>query len=193
MLRFAVLRQLFVGYLARIWMEVLPQQEYVWRRGQAPPKPLNMAIRPAGFSPGPGMEIPKEMFKWLTRYSRPPVLAYIDQAGWPAMARVDAAVKQQAFEIGSTVETSEGAPACLTYHRLIGNYQANDTFLIRGHFDKAGRLVPEKLVGFGGTRDDRGMGSIKVIRMLLGYRRQLAIQLEKEGRPLPVARPTPKG
>jgi len=181
-----------VGYLARIWIEMLPRQEFVWARAQMPPELLRKAICPVSFSPGPGIEIPKEVFRWLERYTHPPVLAYIDQAGWPAVVRVGAVVKHHAIEIENTIETSEGAPASLTYHRLIGNYQANDSFLIRGHFDKAGRLVPEKVVGFGGTRDDRGLGSIKMMRMLLSFRSQLALQLEKEGRPLPVVRPTPK-
>ena len=101
-------------------------------------------------------------------------------------------VKHDAIEIGNTVETSEGAPASLTYHRLIGNYKANDSFLIRGHFDKAGRLVPEKVVGFGGTGTIAAWDRSRLMRMLLGFRRQLALQMEKEGRPLPVVRPTPR-
>lgn len=33
MLRTPGLRQIMVGYLARIWIEVIPRQEYVWLRG----------------------------------------------------------------------------------------------------------------------------------------------------------------
>lgn len=108
------------------------------------------------------------------------------------MARVQATPRRDHIEIESHIERQGGAPACLTYHRLVGNYQANDTFLIRGHFNAAGMLVPEKLVGFTGSKDDRGLGSVKVMRMLLDYRRQLSLQMEKESRPLPIARPTPK-
>jgi hypothetical protein len=186
------LRQLWVGYLARIWIEILPQQEYIWRRGQSPPRPLHAAARPGSFSPGPGIEIQPEVFEWLPRYTRPPVLAYVDTAGWPAMIRVQATVRRDHIAIGSDIETRAGAPACLTYHRLVGNYQANDAFLIRGHFDAAGRLIPEKVVGYGGTTDDRGLGSLKLTRWLLGFRRQLALQLEKESRPLPIVRPAPR-
>ena len=191
-LRTPLLRQALVGYVARIWIEELPQQEYVWTRTQTPPEPLRTAIRPVSFSPRAGIELPQHLFEWLPRYTRQPVLAYIDRAGWPAMLRVPATVRRDHIEIESDVETHEGAPACLTYHRLVGNYLANDTFLIRGHFDVAGRLIPEKVVGFIGTNDDRGLGSLKLMRMVWDFRKQLALQMEKEGRPGLVVRPTPR-
>jgi hypothetical protein len=191
-LRTPGLRQLLVGYLARIWIEVVPQKEYVWKRGQMPPESIRTAIRPASFLPEPGIELPQEIFEWLPRYTRPPVLAYIDETGWPAMTRIQATLRRDQITIESEILTREGAPACLTYHRLIGNYLANDAFLIRGHFDATGNLIPEKLVGFGGTHDDRGLGSLKLMRMLLGYRKQLSLQMEKETRPLPVVRSTPR-
>jgi hypothetical protein len=191
-LRIPRLRQLLVGYVSRIWIEVLPQQQYVWAHDQMPPGPLHTAIRPVSFSPGPGIELPQEVFEWLPRYPRPPVLAYIDKAGWPAMTRVQATVRRNHIVIGSEVEPTEGAAVCLTYHRLIGDYLANDAFLIRGHFDAAGKLIPEKLVGYGGTQDDRGLGSLKLMRMLLEFRKQLSLQFEKEARQLPIVRPTPK-
>ena len=49
-----------------------------------------------------------------------------------------------------TLTRQAGAPACLTYHRPVGNYLINSAFLLRGHFDGAGRLIPEKVVGFEG-------------------------------------------
>jgi len=191
-LRSHVLRQAFVGYLARIWIEVQPQREYVWARGQMLPEPLCIAIRPSSYSPGPGIELPQEVFKWLLNYQRLPVLAYLDQTGWPAMTRVQANVKDDHITFESAIQAQAGAPACLTYHRLVGNYLANDAFILRGHFDDANRLIPEKVVGYIGTKDDRGVGSIKAMRILLGYRKQLSQQLEKESRPLPIARPTPR-
>jgi hypothetical protein len=189
-LRTPMLRQLLVGYLARIWIEVLPQHEYVWDQTKMPPEPLRAAVRPKSFSPGPGIKLPPAVFGWLSRYARPPVLAYVDQAGWPAVIRTPVDLQPSHITIGAGLQPQDGAPACLTYHRLIGNYQANDTFLIRGHFDGAGRLVPEKVVGFGGTDDDRGLGSLKLMRVLLGYRKILSRQLEKEGRQVPVVRPS---
>jgi hypothetical protein len=191
-LRIPGLRQVLVGYVARIWIEVLPQQEYVWKRGQTLPEPIRTAIRPVSFSPGPGIELPQKVFDWLPRYTRPPVLAYIDRSGWPVLTRVRAELRRDQILIGSEIQTSEGAPACLTYHRLVGNYWANDAFLIRGHFDAAGRLIPEKLVGYGGTKDDRGVGSMKLTRIILDFRRQLLLQMEQEARSLPIVRPTPR-
>jgi hypothetical protein len=190
MLRTPVLRQLMVGYLARIWIEVMPEHEYVWDRMQKLPEALRFASRPASFSPRPGIDLPQDIFQWLHRYTRPPVLAYIARSGWPAMTRVQATVRRGHVEIFSDIETEDGAPACLTFHRLIGNYSSNDTFLMRGYFDASGRLIPEKIVGFGGTKDDRGLGSLKAMRMIFDFRRQLSLQMEKESRPLPVVRPT---
>jgi hypothetical protein len=193
MLRVPFLRQLMVGYLARIWIEVIPKQEYVWPRVGTLPDLLRRASRPSAFSPGTQIALPEDVFTWLPRYTRPPVLSYLDAAGWPAAIRVQAIVRRDHIAIETQLEPSEGAPACLTYHRLIGNYRANDAFLIRGHFDAAGRLIPERVVGYGGTQDDRGVGSLKLMRMLWEFRGQLVAQLEREGRPLPVVRPSAEG
>ena len=190
MVRTPGIRQLFVGYLARIWIEVTPLHEQAWARGQLPAGPSGIASRPDSFSPGPGIELPQEVIEWLHRYPRPPVLAYIDPDGWPVITRVQATLMRDHIVYEPSIVTNEGAPACLTYHRLIGNYLANDSFLIRGHFDNAGRIVPEKIVGFGGSQDDRGLGSVKMLRTLLGLRKQLSQQLKKEARPLPVVHPT---
>jgi len=191
LLRTPGVRQFMVGYLARIWIEVTPQQEYIWTNGQLHSEQLQHACRPAHFEPRPGIRLPQNIFEWLPRYDRPPVLAYINKAGWPAITRVLATLSPEYITIESEVETSEGAPACLTYHRLVGNYFGNDAFHIRGHFDSTGKLVPEKVVGYGGTQDDRGLGSLKMMRMLQDFRKQLKLQLKKEGRPLPVVRSSP--
>jgi len=45
------------------------------------------------------------------------------------------------------------------------------------------------VVGFVGTADDRGLGSLKLMRLIWELRGQLAAQLEREGRPLPIVRP----
>jgi hypothetical protein len=192
MLAVPFLRQRLVGYLARIWIEVQPRQEYVWPRGGPLPDRLRSATRPGAFSPGPGIVLPEAVFGWLPRYPRPPVLAYLDAQGWPAAIRVPATVRGDHIALDADLAPSAGAPACLTYHRLIGNYRGNDAFIIRGHFAAAGRLIPEKVVGFTGTQDDRGLGSLKLLRTILELRGLLAAQLAREGRPLPIARPSPK-
>ena len=87
-LRVPLLRQLLVGYLARIWIEVTPKQEYVWPREGTLPYPLSRTSRPSTFSPGLGIDIPEHVFTWLRRYTRPPVLSYLDAEGWPAAIRV---------------------------------------------------------------------------------------------------------
>lgn len=192
-LQIPVLRQFLVGYLTRIWIEMTPQKEYAWsRRTSRVPEPLRTARRPGAFSPGAGINLPNELFQWLPRYTRPPVLAFIDRTGWPAMTRVHVTVREDYIDVGSDIESSYGAPACLTFHRLVGNYVANDAFLIRGHFDTKGRLIPEKVVGYGGSSDDRGVGSVKVMRMMWAFRGELTRQMEKEGCPIPVVRPSPR-
>jgi hypothetical protein len=190
LVRVPLLRQLMVGYLARIWIEVSPTQEFAWHRGGTLPGPLLRATRPDTFSPGAAIALPGDVFNWLPRYTRPPVLSYVDAAGRPAAIRVRATVRPDHIAIDSGPEPSEGAPACLTYHRLIGKYRANDAFIIRGHFDAAGRLIPEKVVGFGGTEDDRGLGSLKMTLLLWDLRKRLTARLKSEGRKMPVVRPS---
>lgn len=191
MMRVPLVRQLLVGYLARIWIEVGPTQEYIWPRERRLPDALRKASRPATFSPGPKTALPEDVFTWLPRYTRPPVLSYVDPAGSPAATRVRATVERDHIVIESGPEPAEGAPACLTYHRLIGNYRANDAFIIRGHFDAEDTLIPEKVVGFGGTQDDRGLGSLKMVLFLWDLRKRLKAQMESQGRKLPVVRSSP--
>lgn len=191
-LRIPWLRQLLVGYLARIWIEVIPHQEHVWARTSPPPPALCTASRPDPFSPGPGIELSASVVEWLQRYTRPPVLSFVDSEGWPVIIRTQATVKRDHIGVETNLEASSGAPVCLTYHRLIGDHRANDAFIIRGHFDEMGRLIPEKVVGYAGSRDDRGVGSLKLMRMLWAYRGKLIRQLEREGKPVPVVRPPAK-
>jgi hypothetical protein len=186
------LRRAMAGYLARIFIEVTPQREYAWMRTDPPPADVLTMHRPSAFEPRHGIRLPDQVHQWLPRYKRPPVLAYITADGWPVATRAGATLHAEHIELTMDVITPEGAPACLTYHRLVGNYRANDTFLIRGHFDAKGRLIPEKVVGFGGTRDDRGLGSLNSLRLIRKLTQELPKQLAREGRPSIVPRPTPR-
>ncbi len=182
------IRRAMVGYLARIWIEVVPERQHVWARHGGPPPPLDEMSRPARFVPGQPITLPPDVFRWLPRYTRPPVLAYLDGEGRPAAMRVQVAVRPDRIELVSGPTTVEDAPVCLTFHRLIGNYRANDAFVIRGHLDGAGRLIPERLLGYGGTADDRGIGSLKLLRMMKTWGDQLPVRLSRQGRPGIVAR-----
>lgn len=192
MLRIPMLRQLLVGYLTRIWMEVVPEREISWPRTGIPPASL-VASRPESFTPGPGIHLPVEVSGWLSRYPRPPVLSFVDPTGWPAATRVAATMGRDRILLDRTVVWTEGAPVSLTFHQLAGNYRSNDAFLVRGHLDERGALVPERLVGYGGTSDDKGVGSAKLLRLLfVDFRRDLKRKLEQEGRPVPRVRPPAK-
>jgi hypothetical protein len=192
MLRIPGLRQLLVGYLTRVWMEVIPEREISWPRTDMPPASL-VASRPDAFTPGPGIQLPVEVKGWLSRYPRPPVLSFVDATGWPAATRVAATMSRDRIVLGPTFACAEGAPVSLTFHQLTGNYRSNDAFLVRGHLDEHGTLIPERIVGYGGTSDDRGVGSIKLLRLLLvDLRRDLKRKLEQEGRPVPSVRPPAK-
>jgi hypothetical protein len=186
------LRRAMAGYVARMFIEVTPEREYVWARKGPPPTDVRTMSRPSAFVPRQGIRLPDQVHQWLPRYKRPPALAYVDADGWPTVVRVQAALRGDSIEITSNIVTREGAPACLTYHRLVGNYRANDAFLIRGHFDAAGRLIPEKVVGYGGTSDDRGVGSLKLLRFIGELGKRLPTKLASEGRPNIVPRPTPR-
>lgn len=192
MLSIPWVRQAMAGYLARIWIEVTPTRERVWERHSAPPVALREVGRPAAFVPGPGIALPERALRWARRYARPPVLSYVGPDGWPAITRVEAALHPGHVDIRSDLMSVEGAPACLTYHRLIGNYRANDAFLIRGHFDGDGRLIPERLVGYGGMSDDRGVGSLKLLRAMRDWGERLPAKLAREDRSAVVVRPSPQ-
>jgi hypothetical protein len=176
------------GYLARIFIKVIPEREYVWARGSKLPDPLRKASRPVSFSPKAGIEFPQDVNQWVTRYARPPILSYIDESGWPAISRIQAKLQGDRIAITSDIEACDGAPACLTFHQLIGNYQANDAFIIRGHFNATGWMIPESVVGFNGTSDDRGVGSLKAMRQMMDWGKRLPAELAKEGRPMIVPR-----
>jgi hypothetical protein len=192
MLRVPVLRQLLVGYLTRIWMEVVPEREFSWPRTGTPPAPL-VASRPATYTPGPGIQLSEPVRGWVSRYARPPVLSFVDATGWPAATRVGATMGRDRVLLDRTFESVEGAPVSLAFHQLTGNYRSNDAFLVRGYLDATGALVPERVVGYGGTADDRGVGSTKLLRLLfVDLRRELERKLEQEGRPMPRVRPPPK-
>lgn len=182
LLRLGLVRRAMAGYLARIWIEVTPDTEHVWARGSAPPAALREPARPPTFAPARGIAIPAAVFGWARRYPRQPTLAYVDREGRPVVRRVNAVLGADAIDVGADMTPSEGAPACLTYHRLIGNYLANDSFIIRGHFDGAGRLIPERVVGYGGTADDRGLGSLKLMGFLRDLGQRLPAKLAAEGR-----------
>jgi hypothetical protein len=194
MLRVPILRQLLVGYLTRIWMEVVPERELNWPRTSMPPASL-VASRPPTYTPGPAIPLPDHVRGWVSRYPRPPVLSFVDATGWPSATRVAATMGRDRVLLDASVPSVEGAPVSLVFHQLTGNYRSNDAFLIRAHLDARGALVPERIVGFGGTADDRGIGSAKMLRLLfVELRRDLKRKLEQDGRAVPRVRPpaTPK-
>jgi hypothetical protein len=189
LLKVPMLRQLLVGYLTRIWMEVVPERVLSWPRTGSPPASL-VASRPATYTPGPGLQLPDQVIRWVSRYPRPPVLSFVDATGWPAATRVAATMGRDRVLLDRTVASVEGAPVSLAFHQLTGNYRSNDAFLVRGYLDATGTLVPERVVGYGGTADDRGVGSAKLLRLLfVDWRRDLKRKLEQEGRPVPRVQP----
>lgn len=182
---------LMIGYLCRIWIEVSPEREFTWDRAAEPPHELK-AAKPPQFTPAAVPTQFAQIAQWLPRYPRPPVLSFVTESGSPAAARVTATHEASMIRLDGSVEAVEGAPACLTYHRLIGNYRANDTFIIRGHLKSRTTFAPEKVVGFVGTADDRGVGTFKSIRMVNTWRGQLKRALAAEGKPMVIARPSAK-
>lgn len=183
------LRQLAVGYVTRIYIEVTPEREYRWAREDPAPESF-VAARPAAIAPGQPIELPAAVLGWVARYPRPPVLSFVDATGWPAAIRVGATLGRDRVRLERGVRAEEGAPVALTFHQLTGNYRSNDAFMIRGHLDSKGALVPERVVGWTGTADDRGVGTLKSLRMLfVDWRRDLGERLAREGRPAPRVRP----
>jgi hypothetical protein len=187
LMRIPGLMQSYVGYMTRIYIEITPQRSYDWER-RAPPPAVFRACRPEAFTPGVSIQLPAAVDSWLPRYTEPPVLAFVDQAGYPAAVRVQATLERERVVIKGGIPASAGAPASLNYHRVAPDMMSNDSFMIRGHFDADGNLAPEKVVGWQGSEDDRGAGSQKAIRLMGEWRKRLAAQLAHEGRSLPVVR-----
>jgi hypothetical protein len=80
MLKVPMLRQLLVGYLTRIWMEVTPERELSWPRAGTLPPSL-VASRPDSYTPGPAIQLLDTVRGWVSRYRRPPVLSFVDASG----------------------------------------------------------------------------------------------------------------
>ncbi|RLT39029.1 MAG: hypothetical protein DWI57_10975 [Chloroflexi bacterium] len=191
LMRFPFLMKSYVGYMTRIYIETIPVREIVLTEKTQLPAGL-VATRPASFTPTTGFRIPAQVEGWLPRYDQPPVLSFVDAQGYPAALRVRAGVEAQRVTISGGVEAEAGAPACLTWHRMAADMMSNDAFLIRGHFDSQGNVIPEKLVGWQGTEDDRGVGSKKATQLMTVWTKELKAQLAREGKPMPIVRPSPK-
>jgi hypothetical protein len=187
--RMIMFRQKMVGYLARIFIEVSPTTERAWRAGE--PVPEARAVRPEAFTPGEAIDVAEQVSGWMPRYPRAPILSWVESNGYPACARVQGTIESDRIVIHGGVPADSGAPACLTWHQLTGNYRSNDSFLIRGHLIDAQTFVPEKVVGYGGTSDDRGVGSKKMFGFFREWRQIVEERCAAEGRPVPVVRRKP--
>ncbi len=187
LLRTPGLRQFAVGYLTRTWIEIRPEHIVSWaRNGPVPPE--LQAVKPAGHQTGPSIDIPAPVGEWARRYPRPPVLAFIAANGYPAAIRAAAQLGKDRIEFSTAVPATPGAPACLTFHKVRGNHRSSSSFMIRGHFDEAGRLVPERIVGNTGTGRDRLTGTPELYRQVFFMGQKLRAQARRQGRPVPRVR-----
>ena len=187
LLRTPGLRQAAVGYLTRTWIEIRPEKTFSWAR--TGPTPLDFeAVQPAGYHPGASIVLPPAVGQWASRYERPPVLAFIGPNGYPAAIRTHAQLGNDRITLAETIPAAPGAPASLTFHWVKGNHRASSAFMIRGHFDREGQLVPERIVGNSGTGRDRLTGSPEFFRQVLIMGRRLRIQAAKQGRSVPRVR-----
>lgn len=184
LLRTPGLRQVAVGYLTRTWIEIQPEHTLSWARSGPIPAGLR-AVRPEGYRPGKPIDVPAPIGEWARRYPRSPVLAFIAPNGYPAAVRSRAEVRRNRIAFGERVPAEPGAPACLTFHKVRGNHRSSSAFMIRGHFDDTGRLVPERIVGNSGTGRDRLTGTPELFRQVLIMGRKLRVQASRQGRPVP--------
>lgn len=196
LLRTPGLRQVAVGYLTRTWLEVRPEHTLSWVRTGPVPAELR-AVQPAAYRPGRPIDIPAHIGEWARRYPRSPVLAFIAPNGYPAAMRSPAELGKDRIALSEAIPADPGAPACLTFHKVRGNHRSSSAFMIRGHFDDAGQLVPERIVGNSGTGRDRLTGTPELFRQVLIMGRKLRVQARRRGRPVPRIRrvhlPLPSG
>lgn len=178
------LRQVAAGYLTRTWIEVHPERTLSWPRTGPLPAQLE-AVRPDGYQPGQATALGPQVGQWARRYRRPPVLAFITPSGDLGAIRTPARLEGDRIVLGGAVAAAPGAPASLTFHWVRGNHKSSSSFMIRGHFDEAGRLVPERVVGNSGTTRDRLTGSPEFFRQVLVMGRTLRAEAARQGRPIP--------
>lgn len=187
LLRTPGLRQAAVGYLTRTWIEIQPEKALSWPRTGPIPGEFE-AVLPADYRPGEPIAIPPAVGEWVRRYERPPVLSFVGPDGYPAAIRTDAQLGNDRITLAEAVPAAPGAPASLTFHWVRGSHRASSAFMIRGHFDKEGRLAPERIVGNSGTGRDRLTGSPEFFRQVLIMGRRLRTQAAQQGRSVPRVR-----
>lgn len=190
LLRTPGLRQAAVGYLTRTWIEVHPERTLSWARTGPIPDEFE-AVRPDGYEPGQPTTISDTVRQWVQGYPRPPVLAFITASDHPAAIRSPAHIDGDRIALGEAVTAMPGAPAALTFHKVRGNHRSSSSFMIRGHLDGAGRLVPERIVGNSGTTRDHLTGTIELFRLAFRMGSKLRAEAALSGQPLPRIRHVP--
>lgn len=184
LLRTPGLRQAAVGYLTRTWIEVHPERTLSWPRTGPTPDEFE-AVRPDGYEPGQPITISDTVRRWVQGYPRPPVLAFITASHQPAAIRSRAQVDGSGIALGEAIRATPGAPAALTFHKVRGNHRSSSSFMVRGHLDGAGRLIPERIVGNSGTTRDHLTGTVELFRLALTMGTKLRAEAARSSQPLP--------
>ena len=200
------------GYVARIWIAVTPLKVLWWPEGdmQAAPRQWNA---PEGTQPPPSDPKPKPLTEahkplinpssdWRSNISYAfdvlgtPVLTVPDNDGYPVPFRVkEASLRSDGVHLDllPAMPAEPDGRACLTFHTIKvkdGSMVANEnmTFLGSVSRNEGGALftVERQLPGVSFKLNPSGL--LTLIRVMLGFRKRLAIEAARRDQPVPKVR-----
>lgn len=206
-----VFRQMY-GYLARIWIAVTPVRVLWWPRGDldAAPRrweaPADIELpasdpkpEPLASPHGPIIQVREDWHRDLAHaldHLGPPVLTVVDTDGYPVPFRVRRTTPTSRGVLLDLHPAAPAAPAgraCLTFHTIgmaRGSMLSNENMTFLGHLTREGGHVwfvaERQLPGVSFKLNPGGM--VTLIRVILGFRKRLAIEAARRGQPVPVVR-----
>ncbi len=206
-----IFRQMY-GYLARIWIAVTPLKVLWWPEGdvQAAPKqwnaPEGTQLPPSDPKPKPLSEAHKPLIipssDWRSDLSYAldvlgtPILTVVDDDGYPVPFRVKEASQHSDGVHLDPLPAMPAEPegrACLTFHTIKvkdGSMVSNENMTFLGSLSTKGEgalfAVERQLPGVSFKLNPSGL--LTLIRVMLGFRKRLAIEAARRDQPVPIVR-----
>lgn len=204
-------RQMY-GYLARIWIAITPLRILWWPEGdiEATPRqwnaPEGMQLPPSNPKPKPLAETHKPLIipasDWRKDLSHAidvlgtPVLTVVDRDGYPVPFRVkDASQGSDGVQLDPfpAMPAEPEGRACLTFHTIrvvSGSMVSNENMTFLGKVSRTNGdvlfAVERRLPGVSFKLNPSGLFTL--IRVMLGFRKRLAIEAARRGQPVPIVR-----
>lgn len=203
---------LMVGYIARIWISILPLRILWWPEGQMQQTPKEWTA-PDGISlpvsdpPPEPLEhshspLESRSIKWqetmayaIARLGKP-VLTVVDENGFPAPVRTKGGqfnADSLRLDLPSSIPVRSNGRACLTFHNLQirnGEMYSNENYSFVGEFvgnGSSGLFKIERQLPSANFK--RGLGDMIALgKMMMRMRERLKTEAARRGQPVPVVR-----